>query len=121
MRLSLGKFTAWALGALLMMFLPIVQASADSTLHIGAGAGTACAMGCAGDPNAIGNGNTIDIFQTSGGSKDTLGQPQLLILGIPNDTTNLFASDPISGVTYINPYPGGTSISGSSPSFSFKG
>jgi hypothetical protein len=101
-------------------FLAASVAVADSTLHIGPGAGTACATGCAGDPNLI-SGNVIDIFQTSGGSPATVLQPELLILGIPNDTTNLFASNPISGVTYINPYPGGTSTSGSSPSFSFQG
>jgi hypothetical protein len=44
-----------------------------------------------------------------------------LILGIPNDTTNLFATDPITGVTYINPYPGGASTAGSSPSITFEG
>jgi hypothetical protein len=44
-------------------------------------------MGCAGEPNLVGSGNVIDIFQTSRGSPDTLVQPQTLILGIPNDTT----------------------------------
>jgi len=86
---------------------------ADSTLHIGPGAGTTCAEGCAGDPNLIGNGANVDIFQESGGAKN-LVQPLFLIIGIPNDTTNLFASDPISGVTFFNPYPGGKGTPGSS-------
>ena len=102
------------------LFAPVF-AKADSTLHIGPGAGTACATGCAGEPNLIGGGDIIDIFQTSGGANATVNQPQLLILGVPNDATNLFASDPITGVSYINPYPGGTSTTGSSPSATFFG
>src|SRR5207302_7252745 len=102
-------------------FLAAAVAAADSTLHIGPGAGTACAMGCSGEPNLVGSGNVIDIFQTSGGSPNTVVQPETLILGVPNDTTNLFASNPISGATYINPYPARTSTLGSSPSRSFKG
>ncbi len=70
-------------------------------------------MGCAGDPNLIGSGNTVDIFQQSAGAP-SLNQPLLLILGIPNNSTNLFGSNPITGVTFINPYPGGTSTIGSS-------
>src|ERR1700688_970602 len=84
-----------------------------ATLHIGAGAGTPCAMGCAGDPNLIGSGNTVDVFQNSGGA-DTLSSPLLLILAVPNDTTNLFASNPISGVSFINAYPGGSTVAGTS-------
>src|SRR5438552_17713874 len=106
--------------AVIATLVPTVT-KADSTLHIGPGAGTACATGCAGEPNLIGSGNIVDIFQTSGGANATLTPPQLLILGIPNDTTNLFASDPITGVTYTNPYPGGTSTAGSSPSITFEG
>jgi hypothetical protein len=89
------------------------QAKATSTLHIGAGAGTPCAMGCAGDPNLIGTGNTVDVFDNQGGSV-VLGSPLLLIVAVPNDTTNLFATDPISGVSFINPYPGGSTVAGSS-------
>jgi len=106
--------------AVIATLVPTVT-KADSTLHIGPGAGTACATGCAGEPNLIGSGNIVDIFQTSGGANATLTPPQLLILGVPNDTTNLFASDPITGVTYTNPYPGGTSTAGSSPSITFEG
>ena len=84
-------------------------ARANSTLHIGPGAGTACATGCAGDPNLLGTGDVLDIFQNSGGANATVIQAQTLILGIANDTTNLFASNPVARVTYINSYPGGTS------------
>ncbi len=79
-----------------------------ATLHIGPGVGTPCAMGCAGDPNLIG-GSVVDIFQNSGGAP-SLFQPVLLIIGVPNDTTNLFASVPISAVSFIN---GGTTTAGS--------
>jgi len=84
-----------------------------ATLHIGAGAGTPCAMGCGGDPNLIGSGNTVDIYQNSGGA-DTLLTPLLLIVAVPNDTTNLFATNPISGVSFTNAYPGGTTVAGTS-------
>jgi hypothetical protein len=84
-----------------------------ATLHIGAGAGTPCAMGCGGDPNLIGSGNTVDVFQNQGGN-DVINSPLLLIVAVPNDTTNLFATNPISGVSFINPYPGGSTVAGSS-------
>lgn len=84
-----------------------------ATLHIGAGAGTPCAMGCGGDPNPIGSGNTVDVFQNSNGAP-ALKTPLLLILSVPNDTTNLFASNPISGVSFTNPYPGGSTVAGTS-------
>jgi hypothetical protein len=88
---------------------------------MGAGAGTVCAMGCAGDPNLIGNTNAVDIFQNSNGAPN-LANPVLLIIGIPNDLTgNLFASNPISGVTYINPYTGGTTGTAGTSSFAAGG
>ena len=88
------------------------QLQDPSTLHIGPGAGTICAQGCMGDPNLIGApGNVVDVFQQSGGVTATLTQPLLLIIGIPNDTTALFATNPIASVTFINPYPNsGSSI-----------
>jgi hypothetical protein len=91
----------------------VTTAWADATLHIGPGAGTACAEGCSGDPNLIGNGAAFDIFQESGGAKN-LAQPLFVIIGIPNDTANLFTSNPLSGVTFFNPYPGGKGTPGSS-------
>ncbi len=74
-------------------------------------------MGCAGDPNQIGFGNTVDIFNNSGSTTltATTSAPVLLILGVPNNGSgSIFASNPITGVTFINPYPGGTSTAGSS-------
>lgn len=89
----------------------LCTAWADSNLHIGPGAGTSCATGCAGEPNLLGTGSDVDIYLTSGSG--SLNQTQFLILAVPNDTTNLFAKDPITGVTYYNPYPG-TGVAGSS-------
>ena len=101
--------------------LSCLQARADitdpATLHIGPGAGTACATGgCPllnGELNSIGSGGTVDIYQNSSGAA-TLDQPVFLILAIPNNTTNLFASNPISSVQFINSYPGGTTTNGTS-------
>jgi hypothetical protein len=83
-----------------------------ATLHIGGGAGTACATGCAGDPNTI-SSTGLDIYQNSGGAAG-LNDPVLLILAVANDTTNLFATNPISSVNFYNPYPGGTTDPASS-------
>lgn len=93
-------------GLLIVLAVSPVWAQTDpSTLHIGPGAGTACAQGCAGDPNLIGApGNVVDVLQQSGGA-DALTQPLLLIIGIPNDRTPLFSTNPIGTVTFINPYP----------------
>jgi hypothetical protein len=76
-----------------------------AALHIGPGFGTPCATGCAGNPNSI-TGSTLDIYQSSGGA----AQLVFLVIGIPNDTTNLFTSVPINDVTFIN---GGISTAGS--------
>lgn len=97
-----------------MLVAGIGTSWADSTLHIGPGAGSSCAEGCAGDPNLLGTGSDVDIYQSANGSKANMLPPQFLILGIPNDMSNLFTTDPISGVTYYNPYPGGTPTAGTS-------
>lgn len=109
-------FALWVVGCCLSLLLAVqTKAQTDpSTLHIGAGAGTTCAMGCAGDPNLIGSGNTVDIFNQSMGGPQTEVPPILLILGVPNIGSALFASNPITGVMFINPYPGGTSTAVSS-------
>jgi PEP-CTERM motif len=115
-----SKHLSLCLSLAVMMLWGSALVRADSgltdpaTLHIGPGAGTACATGCGGDPNLVGTGNNIDIYQQGGGTTDTVNQPILLILGVANDTTNLFATDPITGVSFINPYPGGTTTAGTS-------
>ena len=51
--------------------------------------------------------NSVSITQGSAGQPSLIA-PQLLILGVPNDTTNLFPTNPISSVTYSGtpPVPG---------------
>jgi len=73
-----------------------------ATLHIGPGAGQPGATGAGLHPNPIGY-SLVDVYQTSDGAS-LLGNPLLLILGIPNNTTDLFASNPISSVMSYNPY-----------------
>jgi PEP-CTERM motif len=106
------KYLPWALASLLVSAgLTSPVARADSTLHVGTGAGTACATGCAGDPNLLGSATSVSIYQNSGGPP-TLAEPVLVIVGVPNDITNLFTTDPFTGVTAINAYPGGTTTAG---------
>jgi hypothetical protein len=99
--------------------LPASAALIDpATLHMGPGTNPGCTgnqqiTGCAGDPNVV-TGNHVTIYQNSGGASP-LVQPQLLFFAVPNDTTDLLgATDPISGVTYTNPFPGGTVTAGTS-------
>ena len=79
---------------------------AASTLHIGTGAGTKCAQGCAGDPNNLLTAAQADVYQTSGGAA-TLGQPLLVIIGAPNDF-HAPAQSFITSALAVNPYPKGT-------------
>jgi len=65
-----------------------------ATLHIGGGVGTACAAGCAGDPNLITTG-VLDIYQNTG-SPNVQITDTLLIIGIPNDT-GFFADGTVNG------------------------
>ena len=90
-----------------------------STLHIGTGYGTPCAVGCGGDPNVVPT-NQLDIYQNAGGAGG-LNNPVLLILAVANDTTNMFASNPISAVNYYNPYVGGAKDPASSFGFATGG
>ena len=95
------------LGIVFLCFAGLSIAWAQSTLHVGPGAGTKCATGCAGDPNLLAGATRVDIYQTSNGAT-TLSQPVLLIFGVPSDFANLFPLKPVKGVRAINPYPGGT-------------
>jgi hypothetical protein len=98
--------------ALAALAVPVsAQVLDPSTLHVGPGAGTACATGCAGDPNPIGSGSTFDIFQQSNGSVTTTS-PLLLIFAVPHgaaaptlpSTATLYTSAPSL------PLPAGTSV-----------
>jgi hypothetical protein len=84
-----------------------------ATLHIGPGAGTACAQGCGGDPNVIPNPTLgpmhVDIYQNQA-SAPILNQPVLLILAVPNSTNPaLFSNSSITSVKSYNPYTGTSS------------
>ena len=100
-----------------MLLMPSISRATvwtdPATLQIGTGANTPCATpgpsGCTGDPVLVGS-TKIDIYQNSGGA-GSLDNPVLLILGIPNDTTNLFGSNPIAVDQFIN---GGTKSVGTS-------
>jgi PEP-CTERM motif len=105
------RLIAWLV--LFFCALWAVGAEADpATLHIGTGAGTACAQGCGGDPNVIGS-SVLSIFQNSGGAPDLLS-PLALILGIPNYNG---AAPTIASVTEYDPYAG--VATGGSPVASF--
>src|SRR5579863_1398118 len=95
------------------------QAKAQSidpaTLHIGPGVGTICATGCSADPNLIGSGGTIDIYQNAGGAP-AVGS-LLLILAVPNDTTNNGYLP--TGVAFYNPISSLSPVTGSASLVSF--
>ena len=103
------------------------SAQAAATLHVGPGVGHPCATGPAScqlwdsgggnmEVNPLYHGNSIDIYQNAGGAvtvgKSALSsqptEPLLLILAVPNvdalSRVNLFASNPITGVTFYNTY-----------------
>lgn len=94
------------LGMLLVVLSGLSDVSAQSTLHMGPGAGTPCATGCGAHPNLFAGALKVDIYQNSNGAP-TLLQPVLLILGVPSQYGNRLPVMPITGVRAINPYPGG--------------
>lgn len=107
------RFIATALcGWLMVISLPASAGfNQSATLRVGAGANSSCPIGgCfvyGNEVNALGAGNTLSIYENSS-NKDISAshdQPLLLILAIPNQTTNYFASNPIANVTFYNPYP----------------
>lgn len=107
-----SSVTAAMCAWLLLIALPTqANFSGSATLHVGAGAGTPCATGgCfvyGNEVNSLGAGNTLSIYENSAGKTvaATASKPLLLILAIPNQTTNYFASNPIANVTFYNPYP----------------
>lgn len=105
------KLKGVGLVVLLLCFTGL-SALGQSTLHIGPGAGTTCATGCAGDPNLLTGALNVDVYQNSGGAA-TASQPVLVILGVPSQYNNRMPAMPITGVTSYNPYPAGTGVTGS--------
>jgi hypothetical protein len=122
MRLVARAFSLMFGVAAVVMVLWSVPASAalidPATLHLGPGTNPGCTgnqqiTGCGGDPNLV-TGDHVTIYQNSGGANPLIA-PQLLFFAVPNDTTDMFgATNPIGGVTYTNPFPGGTVTAGSS-------
>jgi len=102
---------------LILLVATASTARAGSTLHIGFGAntgltctdGTDIALGCGTHPN-LGFSDTFSIYQTSGGAP--VLNPVALIIGVPDATSSVFNVNSISGLTSINPYPGGTEVPG---------
>ena len=104
---------------LLLFSICLTGAWAQSTLHMGGGAGSPCATGCGGHPNLLNGATRVDIYQNSGGA--TLSnQPVLLIFGVPSQFGNLFPLKAVLGVRAVNPYPAGTK-SGGTANFALGG
>ena len=109
--------STWLAATLGFAIAAAAPAWAGSTIHVGSGAGTACATG--GCPLYNGETNNfgvdgLDLYQNSNGAGASLS-PVLLILAVPNDTaTGMLTAAGASTITSAKlyaPYPGnGTSI-----------
>lgn len=88
------------------------QISDPADLHVGPGAGTACATGCGSDPNTISSTN-FDIYYNPNthSSQSPIGDPFYLIVAtaVYSGSSN---SPTVGGTaTMYSPYPGGTQTS----------
>lgn len=74
-------------------------------LHVGTGAGTSCATGCAGDPNTITAAN-FDIYYNpnTNSSQAPIGTPFYLILAIPVYTGSISTNSINSPAGFYDPY-----------------
>ena len=107
------KVLLLSLGALALALVTGSAAVADildpADLHVGPGAGTACAKGCGADPNTI-SATSFDIFYNpnANSSQSLIGDPFYLIVAsaVYSGSTN----SPTLGstATMYAPYPGGT-------------
>jgi len=108
-----SAFAAALGGWLLLAGLPAYAAfSGSATLRVGSGAGTPCAIGSCfvyngNEVNSLGDGDKLSIYENAANEvvSASANKPLLLILAIPNQTTNYFASNPISNVTFYDSYP----------------
>jgi hypothetical protein len=97
--------------SLVCTFQTKAQGVDPATLHIGPGFGTPCATGCAGEPNQIGSGGTVDIYQTSEGAPAV--SSLLLILAVPqatSTTSQTYSSG--ATATFYNPLSAGVTGTG---------
>jgi hypothetical protein len=79
-----------------------------ATLHVGPGAGTGCATGCAGDPNVISLTNWDVFYNSQGNGNLPIGTPFYLVVATPVYTGSSNSPTVNSPATMFAPYPGGT-------------
>ena len=107
---------------LAIALLASIPASADgityddpANLHVGPGAGTGCATGCAGDPNVISFTNWDVYYNTQGKGNLAIGTPFYLVVATPVYTGSSNSPTVGSTATMYAPYSaypsGGTSVS----------
>ena len=100
------------LGLLLLALAFSGNASAQlldpADLHVGPGAGTACATGCGADPNTI-SATAFDIYYNPNihSSQDPIGDPFYLIVATPVYTGSTNSPTVGGTATMYTPYPGG--------------
>jgi len=90
-----------------MLLVTVVPSWADlldplidpEVLHIGTGFGTACATGCAGDPNII--GSPFSIFE-NGAGQPALTSPLILLIGVPAFSAAPTVAPTLTSVTFFN-------------------
>lgn len=100
--------------AAFVLFAPVRSARADditdpADLHVGPGAGTACATGCGADPNVISSGS-FDIYYNpnTNSSQSAIGNPFYLVIAVPDyvGSSDIVSLGPTA--TMYTPYPGTT-------------
>jgi hypothetical protein len=105
------------LGAMLLLGAGLAHADA---IAIGNGAFNSNATGSLGqDPNLVGNGSDISVYLN--GNSSSITNQFLLILLVPNDTTNLFASNPLGTITTYPNYPSTTGQHAGTSAFASSG
>jgi len=115
---NLKKVLLPALGLAVFALVFSAAARADGTtyldpanLHVGGGAGTACATGCAGDPNTI-TATAFDVYyNTQGNGNLAIGDPFYLIVATAVYAGSNNAPTVGGTATMYSPYPGGTTTS----------
>jgi hypothetical protein len=86
------------LGLVVALLVIAAMPSWAAPFHIGTGFGTACAQGCAGDPNLI--GNPFSIF-VNGAGQDPLSDPLMLIIAVPDFGAGT-AAPTLTGVQFFD-------------------
>ena len=80
-------------------------------IQITGGVNGTCSTNCDASPNLLGSGSDLGIYIPSG---TATANEELLVLLVPNDTTNMFTTDPLGTINIYNPYPGSKTGTGSS-------